>query len=597
MPFEDRLRSLRQELARRQLDGFVVPRADEHLSENVAPCAERLAWLTGFRGSVGVGAVLPVKAAIFVPRLYTLQVRQQVDVKHWSCFDMPAGNVQSWLSENASPGSTVGYDPWLHTIDWVETGCRALAHGGARLIAVEDNPLDVVWRDRPAAPSAKVVVHPIELAGRLSREKRRDIAEWLGACQADAVIISALDSVAWTFNIRGQDIPHTPVALAFALVHRDSSADLFIDLRKTTQEVENHLEGDVRLHERGAFAKHLARLGNATVMVDPERTVEAIFTVLARAGAKVVKSRDPVVLPKAVKNDAEIAGHKRAQIRDGVAMSKFLHWFSIEADKGELTEQSAAAQLLSYRQQYQEFRDLVSKIISAYGPSAALPHYRPTAETNRQIRPGSLYMVDSGGQYIDATTDVTRTVAVGAVSRELRDRFTRVLKGHIAIATAVFPAGTRGRQLDILARQYLWEVGLDYPHTTGHGVGSYLCVHEGPQRIHNPAVSVSFEDDPLAPGMILSNEPGFYQEGEYGMRFENCVLVVVKGRMNASAREMLGFETLTLAPIDRTLIEVDMLTAPERAWIDSYHTKVAQVIAPELEGAATDWLLQVTRPL
>lgn len=587
-----RLAALRTELKRRKLDGFIVPLADEHLSEYVGAYAQRLAWLTGFRGSAGTAIVLEAEAVIFVDGRYTLQVREQVDERLWSILTVPKTCVAAWLGEHAGKGARIGYDPWLHTKDWVSATRAALAERGAVLVAVDINVVDAVWLDRPCPSLAKLAVHPKSLAGRSSSEKRQDIVERLAAKRVDAVVLSALDSIAWTFNVRGSDIEHSPVALAFALVHIDSSADLFVAPDKLTNEVVEHLGSTVRLHSREAFVKHLATLAGRRVAVDPERTVAVILEALEEAGARVIKERDPVLLPKAIKNAAEIAGHRAAQARDGAAFSRFLHWFSIEAPKGVLTELSAAAKLRQFREATGRLRGLSFETISSFGPSGAIIHYRPSEETDRRIMPGSLYLVDSGGQYVDGTTDVTRTITIGAPTAEMRDRFTRALKGHIALARAVFPAGTRGGQLDALARQYLWIAGLDYTHGTSHGVGSYLCVHEGPQRVtHNGDYK-----DSLMPGMILSNEPGYYKAGEYGIRIEN-LMVVVKREVCGAELEMLGFETLTFAPLDRALIDLALLTPGERAWIDNYHMEVMQIVGPQLDGSAKTWLQDATRPL
>lgn len=596
MQYDHRLKLLRQELLRRSLSGFVVPLTDEHLSEYVGDYAKRLAWLTGFRGSAGIAVVFDSKAAIFVDRRYALQVREQVDGKLWSYESLPSPGVTAWLQENTPLGARIGYDPWLHTPRWVEMTRAALQQRGGELVPVDGNPIDSVWLDRPIHSVKKLIVHPDAVAGKTSVEKRRDIAAWLGAEKLDAVVISALDSIAWTFNIRGSDIPRTPFALAFAVVNADGSADFFIAPEKVTSEVSEHFGHTVRLHSRDRFAAHLTGLEHKRVAVDPERTVAAIQTVLEQAGATIIVARDPALLPKAIKNQIEIAGHKAAQARDGAALCRFLHWLSVEAPDGELSELSAAARLEEFRKQTGVLKDLSFDTISAFGPNGAKPHYRPSSETNRRIESGSLYVVDSGGQYTDGTTDVTRTIAIGRPTAEMRDRFTRVLKGHIALAMIVFPKGTRGGQLDILARQYLWAIGLDYEHGTGHGVGFYLSVHEGPQRIFNSALHPDVKDEPLLPGMILSNEPGYYKSGEFGIRIENLILVVEKDKAG-SQNQMLGFETLTFAPIDRTLIDVAMLSPQESAWINAYHVEVAAIIGPQLQGKARDWLMENTRAL
>jgi Xaa-Pro aminopeptidase len=593
---EDRLNAFRGELTRRSLDGFVVPLTDEHMSEYVGDYARRLAWLTAFEGSSGTAVVLSTAAAIFVDGRYTLQVREQVDERYWSYQSVPDVSVAEWLMEHAFAGARIGYDPWVHTKGWVAATRSALEERGAKLVAVDSNPVDAIWSDRPRPSEEKMAAHSQDVAGQSADAKRRTLTDWLAANDADAVILSALDSVAWMFNVRGRDVAHTPVVLAYALVHIDGSADFFVAPEKVTAVVREYFGATVRLRPRETITSYLRTLANKTVAVDPERAVVAIFEALAAAGAKVLEVRDPVVLLKATKNATEIAGHKAAQVRDGAALSRFLYWFSMEAPKGVLTEMSAAARLQECREATGRLRDLSFATIAGFGPNSAIVHYGVTARTNRAIVLGSLFLVDSGGQYLDGTTDVTRTVAVGIPTHEMRDRFTRVLKGHIALARAVFPVGTRGGQLDMLARSSLWDVGLDYAHGTGHGVGSYLCVHEGPQRIIHPQAPVGGGEEPLRPGMILSNEPGYYKSGEFGIRIENLMLVVRRA-MPGAEREMLGFETLTFAPIDRSLIDVSLLCADEREWVDAYHAAVARVVGPQLEGAEQAWLLQVTRPL
>jgi Xaa-Pro aminopeptidase len=588
----DRLAALRAQLARDRLDGFVVPLTDEHMSEYVGGYAQRLAWLTGFQGSAGTAVVLPADAAIFVDGRYTLQVREQVDPDHWAYVSVPETSVADWLGTHAAAGARIGYDPWLHNRAWVTAATAALRGKGAELVAVPANPIDRIWSDRPAPSPARLVVHPDRYAGRSSAEKRTEIAEWLARSDADAVVLSALDSIAWTFNIRGRDVDRTPVALAYAIVHRDGTADLFVAPEKIDDAVVQHLGNAVRLHDRAAFAGALGGLAGRRVAVDPERAVAAIFAGLEAGGATIWEAADPVVLPKATKNPVEIAGHRAAQARDGAAIVRFLHWFDGAAPGGQLTELAAAAMLLALREATGKLEDLSFDTISAAGPNAAIPHYRVTPDSNRPILPDSIYLVDSGGQYRDGTTDITRTVIVGTPTPEMRDRFTRVLKGHIAIATARFPRGTRGQQLDAFARRPLWDVGLDYAHGTGHGVGSYLSVHEGPARI----ATFGGGDVPLAPGMILSNEPGYYKGGEFGIRIENLVLVVPAGLPDAE-REMLAFETLTFAPIDRRLIEADMLSAAERVWLDGYHARVVETIGPLVEPETRAWLAAACAPL
>jgi len=459
--YADRLAALREQLKANSLDGFVVPLTDEHMSEYVGSYAQRLAWLTGFQGSAGSAVVLPEEAAIFVDGRYTLQVRSQVSADQWSYQSVPETSTTDWLEEHAPEGARIGYDPWLHTRDWVRKAKDALASRGAELVPVERNPIDEVWTDRPEASKAHLVVQPDQYAGKSAAEKRTEVGDWLAKHHADAAVLSALDSIAWAFNIRGADVTHTPVALAYALVHADGTADLFVASEKIGPEVRQHLGNGVRLHERSEFESALSALKGKTVVVDPEREVAAIFEALEKAGAKVVPMRDPVVLPKAIKNPVEIAGQKAAQARDGAVISRFLKWIDDEAPTGNVDELKASDHLEGLRREHAELRDLSFDSISGAGPNGAIVHYKSSEKTNRKLETGQLYLIDSGGQYVDGTTDITRTVPIGEPTDEMRDRFTRVLKGHIAIATALFPKGTRGSQLDSFARRPLWEAGLD----------------------------------------------------------------------------------------------------------------------------------------
>jgi Xaa-Pro aminopeptidase len=593
---EARLAALRDQLKADRLDGFVVPLTDEHMSEYVGSYAQRLAWLTGFQGSAGSAVVLPEEAAIFVDGRYTLQVRDQVDGDLWSYQSIPETSVADWLKAHAPDGGRIGYDPWLHTGEFVAKAREALAAKGAQLVAVGRNPIDAVWADKPEPSRARLAVQPEALAGKSSAAKRQEIADWLRAEKADCAVLSALDSIAWTFNVRGKDVEHTPVALSFALVNEDGTADLFVASEKLGDDVRQHLGNGVRVHERDAFEPHLRSLTGKTVVADPERAVAAIFEALDKAGATIIRKRDPAVLPKALKNQAEINGHRAAQARDGAALTRFLHWLSVEAPKGGVDELIAVDKLQSFRLACGDLRDTSFDTISGAGANGAIVHYHATEATNRKLERDSIYLVDSGGQYPDGTTDVTRTVAIGTPTAEMRDRFTRVLKGHVAVARALFPDGTRGSQLDTLARQYLWRAGLDYAHGTGHGVGAYLAVHEGPQRI-SPVGSVQpGGDEPLRAGMFLSNEPGYYKTGEYGIRIENLVLVVPQ-EVEGAEKKVLGFETLTFAPIDRNLIETALLDADERAWVDDYHARVVEVVGPQLEGEVKAWLEASCAPL
>jgi Xaa-Pro aminopeptidase len=592
-----RLGALRAQLAETGLAGFVVPLTDEHMSEYVGDYAQRLAWLTGFGGSAGNAVVMQDRAAIFTDGRYTVQVRQQVPGDLFAYEDVPKTSVAQWLAEQVQAGARIGYDPWLHTRGWA-TGTAALLQArGAELVAVAANPVDAVWADRPAPSAAAIEVHEDGFAGRSHDDKRAEVAGWLRDKQADAVVIAALDSIAWLLNIRGRDVSRTPVALAFAIVHADASVDLFTAPEKLTAAVASHLGANVRCHPRDGFSAALRALGGKVVAVDPQGCVAAIFDALDAGGARIIEARDPCVLPRAVKNPVEIAGTVAAHVRDGAALSRFLAWFDGEAPKGGLDELSAAERLRQFRAETNSLEDLSFDTISAAGPNAALPHYRVSDETNLPIRRDSIYLVDSGGQYRDGTTDVTRTIAVGTPTPEMQDRFTRVLKGHIALARAIFPAGTKGVQLDALARQHLWAAGLDYNHGTGHGVGSYLSVHEGPQRIAAAWSAQAGGDEPLQPGMILSNEPGYYKAGEYGIRIENLVLVE-RCDVAGAERDLMGFRELTLAPIDRRLVDTGLLTPDERDWWNAYHARVAAEIGPLLtDPSEQTWLQQACAPL
>lgn len=589
----ERLTALRAELAQRKLDGFVIPLTDEHMSEYVGEYAKRLYWLTGFSGSAGSAVVMSDSAAMFTDGRYTLQVRDQVDGTLYEYQSVPETSPTQWLGERAQSGQKIGFDPWYHTRGWVEATRRTLAERGAELVAVESNPVDAIWTDQPRPPLDPIQPHDAEYAGMSLADKLAATAAAVHKAGADAAVIAALDSVAWFLNIRGTDVACTPVARAFALSFADGRAELFTETEKVTPAVRAALGDSVAVHPRDAFAARLAELGasKTRVLVDPETTVFAVFERLEKSGAVIVEGRDPCILPKARKNPAEITGTRAAHVRDGAALTRFLHWLHVEAPKGGVTELDADAKLLAFRQEANLFRDVSFPAITGAGPNGAIVHYRSTPETNRPLKVGELFLIDSGGQYLDGTTDVTRTIAVGAAGAEERDRFTRVLKGHIALATARFPTGTSGRQLDALARLPLWLAGLDYDHGTGHGVGSYLAVHEGPQRIAKAS-----SDIPLEPGMICSNEPGYYKAGAYGIRIENLVLVR-EDKREGDERDMLGFETLTLAPIDLALVEPSLLTPEEKDWLNAYHHRVAETLAPLVPEDTKQWLAEATRPL
>ncbi len=593
-----RLEALRRELAARGLDGFVVPISDEHMSEYVGGYAQRLQWLTGFNGSAGTAAVLAnaaldPAAAIFVDGRYTLQVRDQVDGQCYAYESVPQTSVARWLGEHAPEGARIGYDPWLHGKGWVASVRKALAERNAELVAVDGNPIDAIWTDRSAPSAAPAFVHEERHAGQASEAKRAAVAEWLAREKLDSAVIAALDSIAWLLNIRGSDIDRTPVALSFVLAHADGTADLFIAEEKVTPELRAHLGNAVRIAPAESFVPALRALAGKRVAADPDNAVQAIFSLLEEAGATIVEARDPTILPKACKNLAEQAGHRAAQARDGAAVARFLHWLSVKGPRGGVDEISAAERLHQFRRETGDLRDLSFDTISGSGPNGAIVHYRVSEDTNRPLEPGSVYLVDSGGQYPDGTTDITRTVWIGPgeAPAEVKDRFTRVLKGNIALARAVFPSGTRGSQLDVLARQFLWSAGLDYQHGTGHGVGSFLSVHEGPQRIAKTGGAQGGTEQELLPGMILSDEPGYYKTGAYGIRIENLVLVEERS-IPGGEGEWLGFETLTLVPIDRALVDTGLLDDGEKEWWNAYHARVLEVLGPQLDGEALQWLEQ-----
>ena len=595
-PFSDRLAALRTRIAQEGLDGFVVPLTDEHMSEYVGGYAQRLAWLTGFEGSAGTAVVLAGEAAMFTDGRYTLQVREQVDGADWSYCQVPQESIAGWLAGHAPQGGRIGYDPWLHTRTWVEQTAAALAPRGGTLVPVATNPVDALWADRPQPSDAPLAVQPDDLAGRSAADKRAEIADWLRTQGADALVLSALDSIAWAFNVRGTDVTHTPVALSYGLVAEDGTAELFVAAGKVGDDVHRHLGNAVRVRDKAEFASALRNLAGKRVAVDPERAVAAIFDALDAGGATLLPVRDPVVLAKAIKNPAEIAGHAAAQARDGAALVRFLKWFEETAPAGKLTELDVAERLHAFRAETGVLKDLSFETISATGAHGASPHYKVTDESNAPILPGQLFLIDSGGQYADGTTDITRVMPVTEPTAEMRDRVTRVLKGHIAVATAIFPDGTTGAQIDAFARRPLWEAGLDFAHGTGHGIGAYLSVHEGPQRIAQPTYPGGGPLEPLRAGMLLSNEPGYYKAGEYGIRIENLMLVVKHTPAGGDAT-MLAFETTSFVPIERRLIEPALLTPEERAWLDAYHAETLRRAAPLLDAETRAWLEEKCAPI
>jgi Xaa-Pro aminopeptidase len=588
----ERIAKLRAELERRGLSGFVVPRADEHQSEYVPRNAERLAWLTGFTGSAGTAVVLLDKAALVVDGRYTLQAQAQVDGAAITPVKLAETTVEAWIEQNLPAGAALAYDPWLHTSQEVKRLEEAVSRAGGRLVPVDINLVDVIWVDRPSAPQAPVRPHPIAFAGEAADSKLERIRAKLTDARVDALVVSDPHNLAWTFNLRGGDVGYTPLPFAYAIVPREGRASLFIDPAKVTNEAGAAVGSLADLHEPGAFQGALETLaqGGARIRLDQATAAVALARRVEGAGGGVDLGPDPISLLKAVKNEAEIAGSRAAHRRDGAAVTRFLAWLDREAPQGTLTEIAAAEALEGFRVETGLLKDLSFPSISAAGPNAALPHYRVTSTTNRRIEPGRIYLIDSGAQYEDGTTDITRTVIVGDPTPEMRDRYTRVLKGHIAIATIVFPKNTTGAQIDAFARKPLWEAGLDFDHGTGHGIGSYLSVHEGPQRISKVGHT------PLEPGMMLSNEPGFYKVGEYGIRIENLILVERRD-IPGGDRDMMGFETLTLAPIDLRLVDPSLMNADEIAWLDAYHRRVRETLGPDLDGETRAWLDAATRPL
>src|SRR5438270_3488259 len=575
-----RLAALREELARRKLTGFVIPRADQQQNEYAAASEERLAWLTGFTGSAGMAAVLTKAATIFVDGRYTLQAAKQVDDKAWSVEPLVDPPPESWLEQHLVAGDRLGFDPWLHTSVAAERLAAACAKAGAELVAVESNPLDAVWTERPGPPLGPVSIHGIQFAGEAEAEKLGRIRGEIAKLGADALVLSDSHAVAWTFNIRGADVSHTPLPLSYALVPRDGRPTQFIEHRKLSNSARDHLEQNADVREPDALTPKLTDLAQrgASIALDSATAADALKRLIAGAGGKAITGSDPVALLKAVKNPTEIEGTRAAHRRDAAALARFLAWIDREAPSGALTEIDAVEALETFRRDTGALKDVSFPTIAGTGPNGAIVHYRVTRKSNRRILPGELLLIDSGAQYEDGTTDVTRTIAIGEPSAEMIDRFTRVLRGHIAIARAVFPDGTTGAQIDTLARQFLWQAGIDFEHGTGHGVGSYLSVHEGPARISKLGITA------LRRGMILSNEPGYYKTDAYGIRIENLELVI-GAEIHGAEKPMNAFEALTLAPIDRRLIEQNMLAEHELSWLDDYHARVRREVRAHVNEA------------
>ena len=569
-----------------------MPRSDEHLGEYVPPSAERLAWLTGFTGSAGLAIVLPERAAIFTDGRYVLQVRREVDGALWEFLHISDEPPAGWLKTAAPAGARIGYDPRLISEDMVER----LAKDAPSLVFVplDANPIDAIWPDQPPPPAAGAFVYPLEFAGRSAADKRADIAGILKDAGEDAAVITDPPSINWLLNIRGADVPFAPIALGFLIVKADATATLFMAPAKIDAEVLAHLGNAVTVEPPDALPAALAALKGRRVRVDAQASPVWFAQTLRAAGAEVVAGADPCALPKACKNRAEQEGARQAQARDAVALCRFLHWLSERAGRGAETELSAAAALLGFRKELPEFREESFPAISGAGEHAAIMHYRVSAESDRRIAPNEVYLIDSGAQFLDGTTDVTRTIwtGPGAAPDALRDHVTRVLKGHIAIATLRFPEGVGGSHLDAFARHALWSVGLDFDHGTGHGVGAYLSVHEGPMSLSRTSRPIPFK-----PGMIISNEPGYYLPGSYGIRLENLLIVQPSPPQPGSVKPFLEFETITLAPFDRALIAPALLTEAERHWLDAYHARVLAEVGPKLPESVRPWLAAACAPL
>ncbi len=583
---------LRKALAKAGLDGFYVPHEDEWQNEYVPAAYDRLAWLTGFTGSAGAAIVLRDEAAIFVDGRYTLQVRAQVDGKLFDYRDLMEGGAAAYLRERAWRGAKIGYDPKLVSPDALDRLKAAAADVGALLTPVSPNPIDEAWADRPARPAAPIVPHPEDYAGEPAAAKRKRVGEAIAADGADAAVITSPASLAWLFNIRGGDVARSPLPLGEAILHADGRADIFLDPQKVSPRLREWLGNEVSLRRPEDLPDALAALTSKRVRLDPASASAWYFGALQDAGATILRGVDPVTFPRARKNAGEIEGARKAHARDGAAVARFLHWAATEAQSGKVDEITACKTLEGFRRDTGALQDLSFDSISGAGPNGAIVHYRVNQKTNRRLARGQLFLIDSGGQYLDGTTDITRTVPIGRPTKEMRDRFTRVLKGHIALARVRFPKGTTGHQLDALARISLWDAGLDYDHGTGHGVGSYLGVHEGPHRIAKAVNAVALE-----PGMIVSNEPGYYKTGAYGIRIENLQVVTEAADVPGGERPMLGFETLTLAPIARALIAKPLLSKVERDWLNAYHARVLAVVGPQLDGDAKAWLEQETQPI
>ncbi|MGB0508030.1 MAG: aminopeptidase P family protein [Pikeienuella sp.] len=586
----DRLTLLRAAMATEGVDGFIVPRADAHQGEYVPPRDERLAWISGFTGSAGFAVILKNEAALFVDGRYTIQSRQQVDEDLFEIVPIHTMPVSEWVLSCAPGKIRLAYDPWLHGKAEIEKIGAAVAARRGQMVAAE-NLIDRVWADQPAPPRKPLRTHPEEFAGESSAAKRARLSHELAEAGATATVLTLPDSIAWLLNVRGADISRNPVPLVFAILHASGAVDLFADASQVSEDVASHLGGDITRRDPASLQEALQDFGDQTVALDKTSCPVAIAQLLESGGARIVWRPDPCILPKAQKNTAELDGARAAHRRDGAAVSRFLRWLDEEAPKGHLTEIDIATRLEAERRSTNALLDISFDTIVGSGPNGAICHYHVDSEGNRQLNAGELMLVDSGGQYQDGTTDITRTIWTGEPPAGAVRAYTLVLKGMISLSTARFPVGTNGRDLDVLARIALWRQGMDYDHGTGHGVGSHLCVHEGPARISR-AGAVN-----LLPGMILSNEPGYYAEDAFGIRTENLIIVTEAEVPEGGDRPMLGFETLTLAPIDKRLIDPAILTAEEITWLNEYHARVLAEIGPQLSGGDLEWLNKACAPL
>ncbi len=577
------------------IDGFLVPRVDEHQGEYVAACSERLAWLTGFTGSWGVALILKESAHVFVDGRYTVQAANQLDGTIFKVEDLIGNPLSVFIPANLSTGARIGFDPWLHTIGEVKTLQKAIEKIGGTFVPLAKNLVDQIWSDRPAPPLESVSIQPIEYAGVLAKTKIADMAKVLSDAKADATILTDPASLAWLFNIRGNDVPHSPFVLGFAMIKASGEPIVFVDKRKLPMKTEAYLTQLATLAPPSSLEDTIAEFAKGkAIALDPALAGDKFRSIVEDAGGAVIELQDPCRLPRARKNAVEQQGARTAHLRDGAGMAAFLKWYD-EQRPGSLDEIGAAKKLEECRveagQSHQmPLLDVSFPSISSTGPNGAMNHYRVSEDSNRTLQEGELFLLDSGGQYRDGTTDITRTLPVGKVSDEYKHRFTLVLKGMIAISTLRFPRGTRGCDIDAFARAALWQAGLDYAHGTGHGVGSYLSVHEGPQRIAKVGVT------PLEPGMILSNEPGYYKAGEYGIRIENLIIVTEPKDIAGGDIPMMEFETITLAPIDKRLIDTSLMTRAELQWLDAYHTRVLKEIGPMVDSATRAWLTLATSP-